>query len=175
MNSWTSLQLTGDQHVWKILTLLPLQIMLFGNFNDRIFFLSWEIQDSKKHSPPPSFFRETVFAIIIAKGGKGYFSVVSWLLPQKEPVTIRSAELDKRAFIRAVDRATKSPVWGSRIRGRQIAVFYPETRLFSRRDPGIGAVCCLRLRAGSSSGTSYAKATPLFLFFFSSSSSVCRI
>ena len=134
----------------------------------------------------PPFFRETVFAIIIAKGGKGYFSVVSWLLPQKEPVTIRSAELDKSAFIRAVDRATKSPVWGSRIRRRQIAVFYPETRLFSRRDPGIGAVCCLRLRAGSSSGTSswpwtfyrvttYAKATPLFLFFFSSSSSVCRI
>jgi len=36
MNSWTSLQLTVDQHIWKILTLtlLPLQIMPFGIFNE---------------------------------------------------------------------------------------------------------------------------------------------
>ena len=81
------------------------------------------------------FFRETVFAIIITKGGKGYFSVVSWLLPHKEPVTIRSAELDKRAFIRGVDRARKSLVWGGGIRGQQIGQCFILTPASSPGEP----------------------------------------
>lgn len=96
--------------------------MPFGIFNDRIFFSFSEksriLRNILFFFFP--FFRETVFATINAKGGKGYFSVVSWLLPQKEPVTVRSAELDKRAFVSGVDRARKSLVWGIGIRGQQI-------------------------------------------------------